>query len=249
MTKFAWTDDRIGRLKTLWLVGWTADQIARELQNGISRSAVLGKVHRLGLSARRPGRPPVAQTAAPRAHIERLSSKPVERAAARVPGGGQTILTVGRGQCRWPYGDPGREGARYAAGRWPGAHSASATRRWAIRRRRGPSRRCSALPAWSENRLRLFDMSTVMIDGGLPEAAVLLCCPAYRPDRTAARRRRDTWALHPRPHRRDGAELRRRREGRRRPAPTQRPPILSYRPGSQRLRRSPPRVARDAPLR
>ncbi|WAC61332.1 GcrA family cell cycle regulator [Brevundimonas sp. SL130] len=121
MTTSAWTDDRIGRLKTLWLEGWTAEQIARELQNGISRSAVLGKVHRLGLSAGRPGRPPVSQTAAPRARIGRPVAKPVERAAAGagsvptgrapdLPSGGLTILTVGCGQCRWPYGDPGRAG-------------------------------------------------------------------------------------------------------------------------------------------
>jgi len=121
MTKSAWTDDRVGRLKMLWFEGRTADQIARELQNGISRSAVLGKVHRLGLSAGRPGRPPVSQTAAPRARIERAIAGPVERAAAGaasvpverapdLPTGGLTILTVGRGQCRWPYGDPAHAG-------------------------------------------------------------------------------------------------------------------------------------------
>lgn len=122
MTKSAWTDDRVGRLKTLWLEGRTAAQIARELQNGISRSAVLGKVHRLGLSAGRPGRSPAAAgTAAPRARVERTVTKPVERAAAVAaePGGepgtdlpscGMTILTVKRGQCRWPYGDPAHAG-------------------------------------------------------------------------------------------------------------------------------------------
>jgi len=121
VTKSAWTDDRIGRLKTLWLEGRTADQIARELQNGISRSAVLGKVHRLGLSAGRPGRPPVSQTTVPRARIERAIAGPVERAAAGaasvpaerapdLPTGGLTILTVRRGQCRWPYGDPAHAG-------------------------------------------------------------------------------------------------------------------------------------------
>ncbi|MDI1328234.1 MAG: GcrA family cell cycle regulator [Brevundimonas sp.] len=122
MTKSAWTDDRVGRLKTLWLEGRTADQIARELQNGISRSAVLGKVHRLGLSAGRPGRPPAASgPVAPRARVERPVAKPVERATAggasvpaeRAPDlltGGLTILTVRRGQCRWPYGDPADAG-------------------------------------------------------------------------------------------------------------------------------------------
>ena len=59
MTASAWTDDRIDRLKTLWLEGRTAEQIAAELKNGITRSAVLGKVYRMGLSAGRPARPPV----------------------------------------------------------------------------------------------------------------------------------------------------------------------------------------------
>jgi GcrA cell cycle regulator len=53
MTASAWTDDRIGRLKILWIEGRTAEQIARILGAGITRSAVLGKVHRLGLSAGR----------------------------------------------------------------------------------------------------------------------------------------------------------------------------------------------------
>ncbi len=54
MTASAWTDDRVGRLKTLWLEGRSAAQIARDLDHGLTRSAVLGKVYRLGLSAARP---------------------------------------------------------------------------------------------------------------------------------------------------------------------------------------------------
>ena len=53
MTASAWTDERIGRLKTLWLAGQTAEQIALDLANGITRSAVLGKAQvRVDLSAR-----------------------------------------------------------------------------------------------------------------------------------------------------------------------------------------------------
>jgi GcrA cell cycle regulator len=47
----SWTDERIDRLKALWTQGMTASQIAEEL-GGVSRNAVIGKAHRLGLQAR-----------------------------------------------------------------------------------------------------------------------------------------------------------------------------------------------------
>jgi GcrA cell cycle regulator len=47
----SWTDERIDRLKKLWSQGATASQIADEL-GGVSRNAVIGKAHRLGLDAR-----------------------------------------------------------------------------------------------------------------------------------------------------------------------------------------------------
>ena len=47
----SWTDERIERLKDLWTKGMTASQIADEL-GGVSRNAVIGKAHRLGLQAR-----------------------------------------------------------------------------------------------------------------------------------------------------------------------------------------------------
>jgi GcrA cell cycle regulator len=47
----SWTDERIERLKTLWSQGTTASQIADEL-GGVSRNAVIGKAHRLGLQSR-----------------------------------------------------------------------------------------------------------------------------------------------------------------------------------------------------
>lgn len=46
-----WTDERIEILKKRWAAGWTASQIAMELNCGFSRSAIIGKVNRLGLSA------------------------------------------------------------------------------------------------------------------------------------------------------------------------------------------------------
>jgi len=47
----SWTDERIGTLKKLWEGGSTASQIAEEL-GGVSRNAVIGKAHRLGLKSR-----------------------------------------------------------------------------------------------------------------------------------------------------------------------------------------------------
>lgn len=47
----SWTDERIAKLKDMWEGGATASQIADEL-GGVSRNAVIGKAHRLGLKAR-----------------------------------------------------------------------------------------------------------------------------------------------------------------------------------------------------
>jgi GcrA cell cycle regulator len=47
----SWTDERIERLKSMWTEGATASQIAEEL-GGVSRNAVIGKAHRLGLESR-----------------------------------------------------------------------------------------------------------------------------------------------------------------------------------------------------
>ena len=47
----SWTDDRVETLKTMWGEGKSASQIAKEL-GGVTRNAVIGKVHRLGLSNR-----------------------------------------------------------------------------------------------------------------------------------------------------------------------------------------------------
>jgi GcrA cell cycle regulator len=51
MTVLTWSDDRVEQLKKLWESGLSASQIAAELGN-VTRNAVIGKVHRLGLSGR-----------------------------------------------------------------------------------------------------------------------------------------------------------------------------------------------------
>jgi GcrA cell cycle regulator len=61
----SWTDERIERLTKMWEGGATASQIAEEL-GGVSRNAVIGKAHRLGLKARpSPVKPNEKDSAAP----------------------------------------------------------------------------------------------------------------------------------------------------------------------------------------
>ncbi len=50
----SWTDERVDKLKELWGEGMSASQIAK-VMGGVTRNAVIGKVHRLGLSNRGPG--------------------------------------------------------------------------------------------------------------------------------------------------------------------------------------------------
>ena len=87
----SWTEERIERLKAMWTEGATASQIADEL-GGVSRNAVIGKAHRLGLEARpspvKPGeekeRPAPAATAAPAAKPA-PAERPAPRPAAAAP--------------------------------------------------------------------------------------------------------------------------------------------------------------------
>ena len=59
----SWTDERVETLKTMWGDGKSASQIAKEL-GGVTRNAVIGKVHRLGLSNRAGGSAPESRTEA-----------------------------------------------------------------------------------------------------------------------------------------------------------------------------------------
>ena len=57
----SWTDERVEKLKKMWSEGQSASQIAKEL-GGVTRNAVIGKVHRLGLSNRNGGGGPGGET-------------------------------------------------------------------------------------------------------------------------------------------------------------------------------------------
>ncbi len=68
----SWTDERVEPLKKMWNEGQSASQIAKEL-GGVTRNAVIGKVHRLGLSNRAGG----ARARSPRPTRTRASAEPV----------------------------------------------------------------------------------------------------------------------------------------------------------------------------
>ena len=80
----SWTDERIERLKELWKKGMTASQIADEL-GAVSRNAVIGKAHRLGLQARPSPVKPNEPAPAPAKTKARPGAAPVESKKAAAP--------------------------------------------------------------------------------------------------------------------------------------------------------------------
>jgi len=111
-----WTDERVELLKKLWMDGLSASQIAKQL-GGVTRNAVIGKVHRLGLSGRAaPSQPTRPTFKTPRAPRPAPSAAPrrIEAHAAPAPQpvfypeepGSATVLTLGAHMCKWPIGDP-----------------------------------------------------------------------------------------------------------------------------------------------
>ena len=125
----AWTDDRVDLLKKLWSEGLSASQIAGRL-GGVTRNAVIGKVHRLGLSGRatssRASLPRPRRNHAPRQNLTpsltfgtrgNVALKPTFEAEYEpVPTPIEelviplheraSILTLKESMCRWPIGDP-----------------------------------------------------------------------------------------------------------------------------------------------
>lgn len=123
-----WTDERVELLKKLWADGLSASQIAAEL-GGITRNAVIGKVHRLGLSGR--AKSPSSSAPRPRkprspSHMMRVSRPSIRGNTALahaydyepepepepieniIPiGQRRTLLELTEATCRWPIGDPG----------------------------------------------------------------------------------------------------------------------------------------------
>ena len=126
----SWTDERVDLLRKLWAEGLSASQIAAEL-GGVTRNAVIGKIHRLGLSGRNKG----TAAGAPRrkAATSRVSngstkaktagaakngtaSAPTPRPAAELPDIEKPellmldLLQLTDQTCKFPVGDPQETG-------------------------------------------------------------------------------------------------------------------------------------------
>lgn len=143
----SWTDERVELLKRLWGEGLSASQIAGQLGE-VTRNAVIGKVHRLGLSGR--AKAPAPAAARPRKDREGAEQRPQrpltqgntalaaapdeapEAAPAPAPetlpdnvvalGQRCTIMNLTETTCRWPVGEPGTESFHFCGGKCnPGA--------------------------------------------------------------------------------------------------------------------------------
>ncbi len=139
-----WTDERVELLKKLWAEGLSASTIAVEL-GGITRNAVIGKVHRLGLSGRakspaasaprprkarpaspafRPSRPSVRGNTALALHTATAYDLDLEPDSDPEPtenvlpiGQRCTILELTEDKCHWPIGDPGQTDFFFCGGK------------------------------------------------------------------------------------------------------------------------------------
>lgn len=152
-----WSDAAIATLKRLWLAGESAAYIARQLGEDVSRSAVLGKVHRLGLN-RSPGvrrgpatvSKPVRLKTAPKAFApprpEAVAALQAAACAAPTieperfdPTRAKPLLERGPRECCWPVGAPAgsRQGQADGAGRIGGAADNDSTGRRQSRERLG----------------------------------------------------------------------------------------------------------------
>lgn len=125
----SWTDERVELLKKLWQDGLSASQIAAEL-GGVTRNAVIGKVHRLGLSGR--GQPTSSIKRQRRTHspairrtrtVTTVGNLALKQSVDALPEAEYrprrdvvvpipkklSILQLSESTCKWPVGDPGQE--------------------------------------------------------------------------------------------------------------------------------------------
>jgi GcrA cell cycle regulator len=138
----SWTEERVELLRKLWSEGLSASQVAAELGPGITRNAVIGKIHRLGLAERaktaaapRPRAPRAPRAPSqPRAngHVVHgnvaLAFAPHTQPIARVQPEEEvvipmservTLMELRESMCRWPMGDPTTPEFRFCGGKSP----------------------------------------------------------------------------------------------------------------------------------
>ena len=120
----SWTDEKVAKLKELWGKGNTASQIA-EIIGGISRNAVIGKAHRLNLSAKIKTRSATSNenfeksidnknTKLKRGRKSRFKSLIIEKDFE--PENPKTLEELDENSCKWPIGHP-NENNFYFCGR------------------------------------------------------------------------------------------------------------------------------------
>ena len=116
-----WNPERVAQLRTFVGAGLTCSQIAAEI--GVTRNAVIGKIHRLGLG---PGRPAAApgrvcppRTRRPRLSLQRQMLRLISADTPNAADGSAlqfgavdstqrcTLLELAHGKCRWPVGEQG----------------------------------------------------------------------------------------------------------------------------------------------
>jgi GcrA cell cycle regulator len=115
-----WSDERVALLRKLWAEGLSASQIAKQLGQ-VTRNAVIGKVHRLGLAGRAtPSRPAKRAVRAARPRLGAPSAPRLRPAFAAQPlvetphleplkledGTTANVLRLSERMCKFPIGDP-----------------------------------------------------------------------------------------------------------------------------------------------
>ena len=90
-----WNEERLEQLQKLWAEGLSITQIGNMI--GVSRNAVVGKVHRMGLPKRQS---PIVR-----------SDKPIEPRRRKMSP--EAYADLGRNKCSWPIGDPRDPGFRF----------------------------------------------------------------------------------------------------------------------------------------
>ena len=120
----SWTDEKVEKLKMLWSKGHTASQIAQELGD-TTRNAVIGKAHRLNLSARATSKNSSLknknqvnkiQKPERRSRLSKFKSLLIDKNFE--PENPKTLEELDNDTCRWPLGHPDEKGF-YFCGRSP----------------------------------------------------------------------------------------------------------------------------------
>ena len=109
----SWTDEKVAKLKELWGKGNTASQIA-EIIGGISRNAVIGKAHRLNLSAKIKTRPATPQNFENSLENKNQKNKKGRRSKFKSliiekdfePENPKQLEELDENLCKWPIGHP-----------------------------------------------------------------------------------------------------------------------------------------------